>query len=206
MVWLDEINRKLVSKMRDNITIIDEQGFSSSVDVNYVNPEGEFTEEVTENLPKIGIKLYDLLLDKSRVGMTHSLSEIIDETEDYATVRSYPLPYWLYYEIIILAEYHQDIMNITTQLQQLFPPRGELLVPDNETEENVSLFMESRGMHLPQQAEQEKTGVENRQLRRMKSRFRYRITAELPIEDAKQYYKVKELDIQVDSKGGENDD
>jgi hypothetical protein len=195
MVWIEEIDRKISKLVRDFIRITDEDGKSNPVKIVYSEAEGEGELPINEELPLITLKLYDLRLDKSRI-TNPGLKIKVNSTTDTVSLKNYPLPYWLLYEITITTEFQQDIIAIETQLQSILSPRGELLVPDSQTNEDTSLFIELIQYLKPKVIEAEKTKTEERKRRRLKSVLRYRITAELDSNNIEEYFKVKEVHVE----------
>jgi hypothetical protein len=198
MVWLEQIETTFYNLVKDKVRVYDSNGILVPVDISYAQGEGEGEQPINETLPKITLRLYDLRVDLERLanvntGMRYKSAETVDTV----TMKEYPMPYWLYYEFIVIAEYQEDVNAIVTQLQCVLPPRGTLLVPDSIDSVDTGLYMELIQYLKPKKMDTEKTTTEERLVRRLKSVLRYRLTAELDRENIEQYYKVKALDLSV---------
>lgn len=199
MIWLNEINRKLVTLIRENIKVTNESDELVAVNCEFVFGEGE-GEDDSPNLPKIGIRIYDLLLDKERVHISNQQFIEVSRTDDQVTMDEAPEPYLIFYEFIVVTEYYEDMVDIITQIQQLFPPRGTLNieVPDSgEPPDTVDLYMECVQFYLPRLVDSEKTKSESRRLRRFKTNFRYLITANLFKNKLLTYYITKNVGLET---------
>lgn len=192
MVWLEQINKKLVLSLRDTIQVTDSEGVLQPVRTSYARPEGEGNEDASI-LPAISVKLVDLGLDLQRVGANQGLKLRVAETPDTVTLKNYPLPYKLFYEINLEAEFQSDLPAMITQVLTLFPPRGVLMVADDDGEE-TPLIMEMADFHLPSRVNPEVRIEKDSVERKVRNTLRYILTAELDESDAlaATYPKVKE--------------
>lgn len=199
MVWLEEITRHLILTLRDKLTIIDENKNEQPVKVIYSQPEVEGENFVDEDLPIVAVRMYDLLEDTMRAdSLTYNGRVKADETDTTIDLEKYPIPYSIYFEVLIVTEYQQDLTKILRQVQQIFPPRGAVEVEGSETDESKYCPFEMNDFVNPTQRSREKTSTESRKKRRKRTILRYKFNADLPQTTTETYYKVqtREIDLQ----------
>ena len=201
MVWIEEINRHLITALRETLRVRNAAGLLVPVTIDYSQPEGEGRADIDEDLPKVTLRLYDLLLDLSRVGEMQGVR--VNLTSDALTVTQTesPDPYWLFYQISFVTEYAEDYMALITQTQQLFPPRTTIKVRDSDGVDLVGLYMELVEFDITRRRTAELPLVSTQTGRRFQGLLRYKITAELPKSVVEQYFRVKTVTIEAEGRG-----
>ena len=195
-IWVHEINNAILNMLRNSLTYKTGEVIKP-VTVRYSKPEGETGEGVSEELPIVTFKLNDLLLDLERIGTTQWLKRRMNETDDTVDLVSYPIPYWLYYTFSVTSEFREDSLDIMTQLQGILPARGYIMVPDSITNEDVPLFIQMIKFEDAERVHGEKTLKEESLRRRFRTMIRYKLTAELDRNDAETFFKVKDMEVEV---------
>ena len=163
--------------------------------VEYGRPEGEGEDRIQAKLPIINRRLYHVALDFERIGQNQWQTEVVEETEDEVDLKFKPIPHLLYYEITITTQFTEDLIDLQTQVIKKLPLRGALFLKDDNDEE-FGVFIENISMEDAERVHPEKTKQAESKVRRFRSVFRYKLTAELDPHDVKQYYKVKEVIIE----------
>jgi len=202
MTWINDINAKIRGLLQNNMYVTRPNGTLNAT-VEYGRSEGEGSASIQDKLPIVNYRIYDIILDLERIGQKQWLHEKIEETEDEITVRRYPVPYWIFWEFNITTEYQEDLMELTTQLMKTIPFRGSIYMLDDNQEE-FSLFVEKVASEEAERVHAEKTKRDESKIRRFRSIFRYRLTAELESDEVKTFYKVKDIEIENSLKEADN--
>ena len=132
-VWYEQVDTALVSLL-SNIQVQNSEGELEPVKVVIKSPDTEIKE-----FPCISIFCYDERFDNNRFGGEKFVINR-DMNKGTATIEYPALPFNLYYQIELWAEYHLDINSMAMQFLNLIGEHYSLSVKDTEGNSRLSVM------------------------------------------------------------------
>ena len=196
MYWtptLEDFDTEIIHKLRTIRVDKNGDGILQPVHVTYFTPEAEGAEDRDNLRPAIVVFMYDQSHDIRR---EHSiLTNRVNDTPTDISLKRVPTPMKFFYQFLILTDYQKHMVEISHQINMLFPTRGyiSLATPSGES---VSYDFFQRGVDNGYTAQFLQFGT-NEQSRIFRKLYRYHLFAEVDEYEAYTYKKVLQINPQI---------
>jgi hypothetical protein len=129
-IWIPEFEAYLQNRL-STITLPDENGAQVPISASYrMSGTKTGSADADSKRPGIIYHNYDGLHDVSRETSAVMLKASWTATD--VDIKDAPIPWNLYYEFNLLADFRIDLIPMEVQFLKLFPPRGAIQVIDPE--------------------------------------------------------------------------